>query len=84
MTRRAFFGALCAVTITPLTVSAESVEVTGMLGGPDIEGGYFELQARNGNSAHEVIVMTPIHSPLYQPLRDLVGRDVRVSVVPVD
>lgn len=80
MNRRAFLAAPLALLAGP----ADAVEITGMLGGPDTEGGYFELQARNGHSAHEVILMTPIDSPLYPSLRDLVGRDVKVSVVPVD
>lgn len=63
MTRRTFVT-LPAVLLTGLDVTAAPVEVKGMLGGPDIEGGYFELQARNGNSAHEVIVMTPNRFPL--------------------
>lgn len=85
MNRRGFLALLGVPVLgTTVPVLGTPVEVTGMLGGPDVEGGYFELIARNGNSAHEVIVMTPINSPLYQPLRDLVGRDVVVTVAAID
>ena len=67
-----------------LVAAGLSVEAKGMLGGPDVEGGYFELQTREGVSGHEVILMTPIRSPLYPALRDLVGRDVVVSVKATD
>jgi hypothetical protein len=86
MTRRAFVATVIGVPVTGMTVptSAAPVEITGMLGGPDVEGGYFELVATNGQTAHEVILMTTIGSPLYPLLREMVGRDVAITVRPLD
>jgi hypothetical protein len=60
--------------------AASGLHVTGMLGGPDVEGGYFELVGAKGTGEGDLILATPTDSPLYPTFKAMVGRTVQVSV----
>jgi len=81
VTRRALLATLIGVTVTPKGVTADGgVHVVGHLGGADAEGGYFELVNAEDVGAKDLILATPIRSPLYPNLKALVGKKVQVSV----
>ena len=77
MTRRAL---LLLPLLLPRRTEAAGFHITGWLGGTDAEGGYFELVNEEDKGQGELILATPIRSPLYPHLTALVGTRVQVSV----
>jgi hypothetical protein len=75
MTRRAFFGSLCAVAVTPNAVHAAGFHITGKMDATDQEAqeGYFSI-------GKDVMIVTRPNSPVHDDLRSMIGSQVQCSV----
>lgn len=77
-------GATVGIAVAErLEAGPAGVHISGTLGGPHTDGGYFEVVTPDGQGQGELVIATPPDGPLYPTLVGMVGRQIQVSIFTV-